>query len=78
LQPLLGQPEIISQRGQQKEKMIFSWQTSLDPGGTPGRENSPGFVEIEKEEKKNQKFLSLFQKKFLQTKNLKFRSQFQI
>jgi hypothetical protein len=34
-----------------ERKPDFSWQTSLDPGGTPGKENSPGFVEIEKEEK---------------------------
>jgi len=34
-----------------ERKEDLSWQTSLDPGGTPGKENSPGFVEIEKEEK---------------------------
>jgi hypothetical protein len=33
-----------------ERKSDFSWQTSLDPGGTPGKENSLGFVETEKEE----------------------------
>jgi hypothetical protein len=34
-----------------ERKSDFSWQTSLDPGGTPGKENSSGFAETEKEEK---------------------------
>jgi hypothetical protein len=42
--------DIFSKRTMER-KPDFSWQTSLDPGGTPGKENSPGFVEIEKEEK---------------------------
>jgi hypothetical protein len=34
-----------------ERKQDLSWQTSQDPGGTPGKENSSGFIEIEKEEK---------------------------
>jgi regulator of replication initiation timing len=43
-----------------ERKQDLSWQTSLDPGGTPGKENSSGFVEIEKkeEEKESKIFLS--------------------
>jgi hypothetical protein len=41
-----------------ERKNDFSWQTSLDPGGTPGRENSSGFVEIEKEERESEPKIS--------------------
>ncbi len=34
-----------------ERKSDLSWQTSLNPGGTPGKENSSGFVESEEEEK---------------------------
>jgi regulator of replication initiation timing len=34
-----------------ERKKDLSWQTSQDPGGTPGKENSLGFLEVEKEEK---------------------------
>jgi small nuclear ribonucleoprotein (snRNP)-like protein len=46
-----------------ERKNDLSWQTSLDPGGTPGRENSSGFVEIEKEEEKEPKISLSFPKK---------------
>jgi hypothetical protein len=42
-----------------ERKNDLSWQTSLDPGGTPGKENSPGFVEIEKEEEEKEPKISL-------------------
>jgi hypothetical protein len=42
-----------------ERKQDLSWQTSLDPGGTPGKENSSGFVEIEKEEKEKEPKISL-------------------
>jgi competence ComEA-like helix-hairpin-helix protein len=42
--------DIFSKRTAERKEDL-SWQTSLNPGGTPGRENSSGFVEIEKKEK---------------------------
>jgi len=42
-----------------ERKEDLSWQTSLDPGGTPGKENSSGFVEIEKEEEEKEPKISL-------------------
>jgi hypothetical protein len=39
--------------------LVGDWQTSLDPGGTPGRENSSGFVEIEKKEEESEPKISL-------------------
>jgi seryl-tRNA synthetase len=42
-----------------ERKEDLSWQTSLDPGGTPGKENSPGFVEIEKEKEEKEPKISL-------------------
>jgi len=45
-----------------ERKNDLSWQTSLDPGGTPGRENSSGFVEIEKEEEREPKISLNFPK----------------
>jgi competence ComEA-like helix-hairpin-helix protein len=45
-----------------ERKKDFSWQTSQDPGGTPGKENSSGFVETEKEEEKEPKISLNFPK----------------
>ena len=42
-----------------ERKSDLSWQTSLDPGGTPGEENSPGFVEIEEEKEEKEPQISL-------------------
>jgi len=42
-----------------ERKEDLSWQTSLDPGGTPGKENSSGFVEIEKEKEEKEPKISL-------------------
>jgi hypothetical protein len=58
-----------------ERKQDLSWQTSQDPGGTPGKENSSGFSKLKKK-KKNLKFPFLFQQKFLQTKNSRFLFQF--
>jgi small nuclear ribonucleoprotein (snRNP)-like protein len=48
----------ISKRTAERKKDL-SWQTSQDPGGTPGKENSPGFVEIEKEEEEKEPKISI-------------------
>jgi hypothetical protein len=42
-----------------ERKQDLSWQTSQDPGGTPGKENSLGFIEIEKKEKEKEPKISL-------------------
>jgi len=45
-----------------ERKSDLSWQTSQDPGGTPGKENSPGFVEVKEEEEKEPKISLTFPK----------------
>jgi FtsZ-binding cell division protein ZapB len=54
-----------------ERKEDLSWQTSLDPGGTPGKENSPGFVEIEKEEEKEPKISLDFPKEIFANQEFK-------
>jgi hypothetical protein len=54
-----------------ERKEDLSWQTSLDPGGTPGKENSPGFVEIEKEEEKEPKISLSFPKEVFANQEFK-------
>ena len=62
--------DIFSKRTAER-KNDLSWQTSLDPGGTPGRENSPGFVEIEKEEEKEPKISLSFPKEVFANQEFK-------
>jgi hypothetical protein len=45
-----------------ERKSDLTWQTSQDPGGTPGKENSLGFFEVEKEEEKEPKISLSFPK----------------
>jgi len=54
-----------------ERKNDLSWQTSLDPGGTPGKENSSGFVEIEKEEEKEPKISLNFPKEVFANQEFK-------
>jgi len=60
----------FSKRTAERKNDLF-WQTSLDPGGTPGRENSPGFVEIEKEEEKEPKISLSFPKEVFANQEFK-------
>jgi hypothetical protein len=62
--------DIFSKRTAER-KQDLSWQTSLDPGGTPGKENSPGFVEIEKEEEKEPKISLNFPKEVFANQEFK-------
>jgi hypothetical protein len=54
-----------------ERKEDLSWQTSQDPGGTPGKENSLGFVEIEKEEEKEPKISLDFPKEIFANQEFK-------
>jgi predicted nucleic acid-binding Zn-ribbon protein len=54
-----------------ERKEDLSWQTSLDPGGTPGKENSSGFVEVEKEEEREPKISLDFPKEVFANQEFK-------
>ena len=54
-----------------ERKSDLSWQTSLNPGGTPGKENSSGFVESEKEEEKEPKISLSFPKEVFSNQEFK-------
>jgi hypothetical protein len=54
-----------------ERKKDFSWQTSQDPGGTPGKENSSGFVETEEKKEKEPKISLSFPKEIFPNQEFK-------